>query len=324
MKEKNEIIIERWMSYLPPEKKLVLINIPGSHDSAAYNINFFGAKFAKTQDYDIKSQLKIGVRKFDIRVAIRQPFFQKLSQEVINNNEDLICVHGICDCYQDNSNTKHLTYKEVLLEIKKFLIQNPYETIILETDSGRGNRYENIKRATEIADEILEEDNIILYNRDLTLAEARGKVVCTTFITNEKNSDEKHKYNIYIPDGRGLDEIHKNLGGDYETFKTDGDTKVRELQKLFGQVESFECIEKDFKYNNKNYPLVYSISCTGEKKNLLFYPDPKSQFNIVSKFFMGYELKKEYYYGWINIDFVDLDITKKIIETNFKEEIRFM
>ena len=308
------------MSYLPTEKKLVLINIPGSHDSAAYNINFFGAKFAKTQDYDIKQQLKIGVRKFDIRVAIRQSFFfQKLSQDVIDNNEDLICVHGICDCYLDNSNTKHLTYKDVLLELRNFLIQNPGETIILVTDSGRGNRYENIKRAIEIADEILE-NHIILYDRNLTLEEARGKIVCTTFITNEKNSDGKPKYNTSVSDSRGLGEIHNRLGQNYETFKADGNTKVRELQELFGEVQHLDSVEKIFKNNSKKFPLVYSISCTGEKTNKLFYPDPKSQFDIVNKFFMEYELKREYYYGWINIDFVNLNITKKIIETNFKKE----
>ena len=32
---------------------------------------------------------------------------------------------------------------------------------------------------------------------------------------------------------------------------------------------------------------------------------------------MNHEFKKGYYYGWIHIDFVDLDIAKKIIETNF-------
>ena len=94
-------IPEKWMSELPDEKKLVLVNIPGSHDSTAYNMNVFGVKFAKTQNYDIKGQLKIGVRKFDIRVAIRPPNFlrKSLSQDVIDGDRDLICVHGMCDCY---------------------------------------------------------------------------------------------------------------------------------------------------------------------------------------------------------------------------------
>lgn len=61
--------MEKWMSKIPDEKNLVLLNIPGSHDSTAYNMNCLGSCFAKTQDLDITSQLNIGVRIFDIRVT---------------------------------------------------------------------------------------------------------------------------------------------------------------------------------------------------------------------------------------------------------------
>lgn len=63
------------MSRIPDEKSIVLINIPGSHDSTAYNMFCLGSCFAKTQDLDITSQLNIGVRIFDIRVTIKKFIF---------------------------------------------------------------------------------------------------------------------------------------------------------------------------------------------------------------------------------------------------------
>ena len=47
------------MSRIPDEKSIVLINIPGSHDTTAYNMFCLGSCFAKTQDLDIASQLNI-------------------------------------------------------------------------------------------------------------------------------------------------------------------------------------------------------------------------------------------------------------------------
>ena len=309
---------ERWMSDLPNEKKLVLLNIPGSHDSAAYYMNFFGGLYAKTQYHDIKTQLSIGVRKFDVRVAKYQPscFQKKLSQEDIDDDRDLICVHGMCDCYSDRDKKKNLTYKEVLLEFKDFLKQNSDETIILETDSGRGNRYENIKRSLEISHKILGE-MAVNYDKKLTLGEVRGKIVCTCFIS-EYDPNGNHRFNMNNIGGKGINDIHYNLiDKNYSTWKVDGQTKIEELAILFEIAKDFKTVEEDFEKNSKDYPLVYSISCTGEQKNKLFYPNPKAQKEIVIPFFMRYELKNGHYYGWIHIDFVDLNIATKIIDTNF-------
>ena len=58
------------MSKISDNKKLVLINIPGTHDSTAYYLNCLGSCFAQTQYIDITSQLNIGVRIFDIRIHV--------------------------------------------------------------------------------------------------------------------------------------------------------------------------------------------------------------------------------------------------------------
>ena len=97
--------MENWMSKIPDEKKIILMNIPGSHDSTAYNMFFLGSVFAKTQDLDIPSQLKIGTRIFDIRVTMNTGCCEKMEQD-LENDTDLICCHGICNCYHIENNKK--------------------------------------------------------------------------------------------------------------------------------------------------------------------------------------------------------------------------
>ena len=107
--------LEKWMSKLPDDKKIVLINIPGSHDSAAFNINnSVSNRLAQCQSLNITEQLKIGIRKLDLRTTIN----------ILGN---LICCHGIYDCfYVDEENSrKVLQYKVVLSEIKNFLENHP-------------------------------------------------------------------------------------------------------------------------------------------------------------------------------------------------------
>ena len=65
----------------------------------------------------------------------------------------------------------------------------------------------------------------------------------------------------------------------------------------------------------KIFPFKYSISCTGEYEKIVTLA--KVQEDIMNPFILNYDLKKGNYYGWIYIDFVDLNITKKIIDTNF-------
>ena len=106
--------LENWMSRIDDSKKLILMNIPGTHDSAAYCMNRISFKCAKTQDLTIKEQLEIGIRDFDIRI------FQ--AHEDTSQDEDIICCHGICDCYVSPNfcDNRKLTYKSVLLYVKNF------------------------------------------------------------------------------------------------------------------------------------------------------------------------------------------------------------
>ena len=307
------------MSKLPNNKKIILTNIPGTHDSAAFNMNYFGSVFAKCQDLNIMEQLKEGTRIFDIRVTINQCFFScGINQPIEEYDLDLICCHGICDCYfiNDIGNKINLTFKDVLLDIKRFLEENPTETIIFNVNSGRGNKFNNIKRANDIYEKIVG-DISINYNKDLIIGDCRGKIININYKTNERDEEGRTLYNI-DEGGFGLEEIHKNFAPDpnYHIFKVDGNLKIKEVEKFMKTNEiTFEEAEKDFEKNKAKYPFSYAISCTGEYEKII--PLPKTQADIANQFILNYNLKAGNYYGWINIDFLDKNIAKKIIDTNF-------
>jgi hypothetical protein len=199
------------------------------------------------------------------------------------------------------------------------LEENPSETIIVSTDSGRGNKFNNLRRANEVFENLMDGVSID-YNNNLTIGDARGKVINTNRITNKTDLDGNLIYNVEIEEGTGLEEIHRKFVIEfvYASFKVSGSLKVDEVKEFLERNEmTFEEAEKEFEKNNKKFPFKYSISCTGEYEKIV--PLPKAQADIVNPFIINYDLKKGNYYGWINIDFVDLNITKKIIDTNFKE-----
>lgn len=310
------------MSRLPDNKKIALINIPGTHDSAAFNVNSFFSKFAKCQNLNIMEQLKIGVRELDIRVTYDKSScccIGGINQKKIDQDLDLICCHGICNCYHINKegDKKKLTYKEVLLDMKQFLEEFPSEAIILLIQIGRDKKdLTTMKRAIEIFTKIVG-DISIKYDKSLTLGEVRGKIIYTDYILDEKDLDGNIIYKSGL-DGLGIDKIHQKFVSSpkYDTFKVDAKLKIEEVKDFINIYErTFEEAEKDFEKDNQNYPFNFSISCTGEKEN--FLPSPESQANIVNKFIIEHDLKKGNYYGWIKIDFVDTNIAKKIIDTNF-------
>jgi len=58
------------MSNLPDDRKVLLINIPCAHDSAANLVDVLGESVAKTQNLNITELLRAGIRKLDIRYLL--------------------------------------------------------------------------------------------------------------------------------------------------------------------------------------------------------------------------------------------------------------
>ena len=268
----DNINITKWMSYLPDDIFILLINIPGAHDAAANEMFEYAEQFARTQNLTIPDLLKIGIRKLDIRVAL----FDSDPEDIDDN---LHTCHGDFDCfYIDELNvTRNLTFKHILLDIKKFLKENPSETVILWTQSEKGDSNKNIKRAVELMDKYIG-DIFVKYDKNLKLGNVRGKIISTV-------------YKYY--DQKGNEHYHKGI---------DGGSDLEEIHRKF--------IDK--------YPYCYPVSCTGQHETII--PKPKIQADIVNPFLLDYDFIKGYYYGWIEMDYANLELAKKLIDTNIFQE----
>jgi ABC-type phosphate transport system ATPase subunit len=217
--------MEKWLSKVDDSKKLILMNIPGTHDSTAYYMNRISFNWARTQNLTISDQLKIGIRRLDVRII--------QANNDISLDEDIICCHGICDCYLSPNfgDRRKLTYKSILLDVKKFLEENPTEFVLFGTYLGRGNNDNPIKRAFEIFDKYIG-DMSIKYKTDLTLGEVRGKVVNYTILRDEYDNKNVLKRTISqtLVSGTGISGVHAKYQN-CATFKTNGNIKVKEMKE---------------------------------------------------------------------------------------------
>lgn len=307
------------MSKIDDNKKLILINIPGTHDSAACYMNRISFNLAKTQDLNISGQLNIGIRNLDIRVT-------KGSNEDMSEDEDIICCHGICDCYVSPNfgDNRKVTYKSVLLDIRKFLEDNPSETVLMGTYRGRGKDFYVFIRAHQILSNYVG-DICINFRHDLTMKEARGKIINYTLLDTEFDKDNMIKMvrGRSILNSTGINDVHSKYQN-CATFKTNGNLKVREMKDMF-EIYKMTLDEAEIKEKNKQmrFPISYSISCTGEYDGCL--PNPLKQAIIVHSFIQKEDVfKKGYYYGWLNMDFANIDSTSKLINSNFNENDKIL
>lgn len=310
--QSTSLNMANWMSNLPDDKKILLINIPATHNTAANVLHPLGESVARTQNRTIPELLRFGVRKLDIRVTIRELL------EGDDEDSDLSTCHGMFDCYfiDENNVTKNLTFKHILLDIKDFLEEYPTETVIVWTQSEKGDSYQNYKRAIELFEKLVG-DIFVKFDKNLKLGDVRGKIVSTTYKTDLIDSEGKAIYHFGIDGGTDLEEIHRKfIDYYYNTWEVTGQLKVEEVKEFLRTYDlSIKEVEEEFEKKIDDYPISYSVACTGEHQSIL--PFPKIQADIVNPFILGYDFKKGNYYGWIDMDFASLELAKTLIDTNF-------
>lgn len=116
--------------------------------------------------------------------------------------------------------------------MKQFLEENPTEIIIFNVDSGRGDKFNNIKRAIDIFEKTVG-DISLNFNIDLTIGDCRGKIININYKTNEVDKEGKTIYS-FNAGGINLEEIHKSFvsAPNYQSFKVDGKLKAKEVEKF--------------------------------------------------------------------------------------------
>ncbi len=148
------------------------------------------------------------------------------------------------------------------------------------------------------------------------MGEVRGKIVSTVYKYYDSQGSECYHKGL---DGQtDLEEIHKQFIDKYyyNSWEVTGKVKIEEVLVLFSTYNfTIKEAENNFEEKIDTYPICYSVACTGEHQSIL--PFPKNQAEIVNPFMLSYNFLKGYYYGWIEMDYADLNLAKKLIDTNF-------
>ena len=146
-----------WMASLPDEAFIDQLSIPGAHDAASKNATVLFVS-ASTQDLTLADQLTKGVRAFDLRPR--------------DDNDNMPIYHG-------SANT-NVTMASALSTMSSFLTSHPGETVVLiirhERDNPSDTQRNNFN--TRLTARLTAVDNqIVAWRPDLTLGEARGKMI---------------------------------------------------------------------------------------------------------------------------------------------------
>lgn len=290
--------MKTWMKKIPDDKKITGINMPGTHDSACRFVDF--GFISQTQTLSVTQQFEAGVRYFDFR-------FKLISETFLAN-------HSICYCRKKKGfRNEVLTCDDIVKECLDFLSDNPSETILFqlkEAESHTGDEFYNVfyKKYIEKAPE-----KWFTENRIPAMGEVRGKIILLRAVSVDKEK--------FTDENSGIDFTAYPYVG---SFNVD-DWRRGELKKLDGTPYGAMLIQDSYKSEGKykwqtvtcflesglsedDFNICYT-SCTR-----IFVP--RINVKYINKQILSYNFKRKYY-GIIATDFIDADISEKIIMTNF-------
>lgn len=164
-----------WMGQLPPNLQQQLISnivIPGTHDSGTAGLSLGGRiidtfrNISRCQDFDIATQLQMGIRFLDIRVATDTP--HQYSYIVHDGPINICCLNP--------TTRQYLTLNEVILTCVAFLAAHPNESIIMCIKAADGSSLPVLMG--ELNRFILQNPNQFYTLPNIpTLAQAQGRIV---------------------------------------------------------------------------------------------------------------------------------------------------
>ncbi|MEV7119186.1 phosphatidylinositol-specific phospholipase C [Kitasatospora griseola] len=158
-----------WMSYLAPERSLLGLTIPGTHDSCCTD-PAHGTEWSHTQNWGVPEQLTQGVRFLDIRCNGLQ-----------GTADELGIYHS--DAYQ------YVRLQDVLDQCRAFLTAHPGETLVmrLKNENAGGQALDAAefrRRVGHYLDDLGYRGLFHLYGWP-TLGAARGRIVLLADFAND-------------------------------------------------------------------------------------------------------------------------------------------
>lgn len=207
--EDNQKDYSKWMANLSDDLPVWRIAVPGTHDSSTFGVGRYVEFAAATQEKTFEEQWKAGVRCFDMRVRSR------------NNKAEMF--HGFIPCGQTFKSAakevmtlavknKEFAYLCINTEgndmkgkddLRRFLLYCTFglikfDTTPLDEALTRKHVYEDlVALEKEVKSELGISSNeplIIGYNPNLTLKEARGKVIVINRMPWKQGKEENHPF----------------------------------------------------------------------------------------------------------------------------------
>lgn len=170
-----------WMDGIPNKVYISQLSIPGTANSASNMYSGDDNQYYKTQVVDLETQLKAGVRCFELR-----------------------CTEGSGDDLSDaplqcNRNNIGMTFGTAMEFFNDFLRKNPSEFIMVmpayESNSGTGgaagftdrlNKYINNNNTPLVPNQT---ERFSVYGKDITIGEVRGTIMIIARIISEEYSE---------------------------------------------------------------------------------------------------------------------------------------
>ena len=287
------------MKKINDNTNLFSLDIPGAHDCAA---NFIGLpKMTQCQNTDIYGLLSLGVRALDVRVA--------------PEGNTLILVHGAHKAYASSEkNSPVLKMNDVIKQIKRFLSENPTETVIFQF---KNDNEKNMELCFDIFwnSHISKDKNLwFTENRIPMVGEVRGKIVllrrCKMYLINKPYSQKTSGIDFSL-----WEDQNKAIPGadPLETHSPDNDVFLIQDRYKYPPRERWNKCLKPFLGEREAFDGRYIICYTSTAGGLM---GPKKNSDYINEKFLAYSLDKDKYYGILYFDFPTKEMTKKVIENN--------
>lgn len=347
---------KNWMSGIPDNRYIYEINLPGTHDSTtAYSKNstdnyvkIFGipvynsGKYAKTQSLTLQQQLDAGVRYLDLRFSAKQgklllchgnnekaapvnkavkilSYLNPILLLLEHFDRPFLSLDTQFYAYEDEECTVEITCESALAQVKKFLTENPSETVIITAKKENGDTDEFLKLFNEQIQMLKTEINPStqkeflytengkgIYSEMPVLSQVRGKIILMTPFYEELQA------------GDMLDAKNKAGQTDFMgmTFNYENHWSVTARKKT-RYVESFiKDFSTDMSKDTENHLAYANVIKTNSSAVLRQTPYEISE-KVNKSLYSENKLIKGRYYGWIMGDFMTEEICAAIWKTNY-------
>lgn len=291
-----------WQSAVDGSLPITAINMPGTHDSAARYLYF--STRARTQSLSVLQQLYAGVRYLDVRLAL--------------SGNSILAMHGVLNCKKElGLFAQNLTAKDIVSDCKKFLEQNPGETILFLLKQEESEKSE--KLFTRFYDELIAPSPELWYtkNKIPVLDEVRGKIVLLRVAEADKSRFG-----------------NSNSGINFETYPYIGSTDMNDFRfkkiisldkRLLSEPVGYMFVQDSYKIEGEKKTKVianffadnlsenhFNICCTNANNKNTPYANAKK----VNAFLSSYDFKAGGVYGIVAMDFATAELCERIYMTN--------